>query len=230
MICNFWAVATEFFLIRHGFWVRETLLQTKAALIASLNLASFRLFLSKNKAFEQIHMFQIKSCAKQQLSSRSKLTTCLRKGRLLRFQLNSTATSDGGAQKLGNDLWQWPAWFWIDVNQSLQPDQSKNEKRFVWKPYRGLHWLDELWFSALRFFQQSATEKNHFPFYTVTDQASITWSWSSIQNLNFKFSLFCGSLPAWWALSKECVKRKYLSSNRNLCRMQQYVYRYEPVA
>ena len=126
-------------------------------------------------------------------SSRSELTTYLRKGRLLRFQLNSTATSDGGAQKLGNDPWQWLAWFWIDVSQSLQPDQSKNEwKEIVWKPYRGLHWLDELWFSALRFFQQSATEKNHFPFHTVTDQASITWSWSSIQNLNFKFSLFCG--------------------------------------
>ena len=35
-------------------------------------------------------------------SSRSKSTTCPRKGR--RFELNSTATSDGGAQKLGNDV------------------------------------------------------------------------------------------------------------------------------
>ena len=31
--------------------------------------------------------------------------TCRRQGRLLRFQSNSTATSDGGAQKLGFDLW-----------------------------------------------------------------------------------------------------------------------------
>ena len=38
-------------------------------------------------------------------SSRSKSTTCLRKGRLLRFESNNTATSDGGAQKLGNDVW-----------------------------------------------------------------------------------------------------------------------------
>ena len=37
-------------------------------------------------------------------SSRSKSTTCPRKGRLLRFESNSTATSDGGAQKLGNDV------------------------------------------------------------------------------------------------------------------------------
>ena len=38
-------------------------------------------------------------------SSRSKSTTCPRKGRLLRFESNSTATSDGGAQQLGNDVW-----------------------------------------------------------------------------------------------------------------------------
>ena len=37
-------------------------------------------------------------------SSRSKSTTCPRKGSLLRFESNSTATSDGGAQKLGNDV------------------------------------------------------------------------------------------------------------------------------
>ena len=38
-------------------------------------------------------------------SSRSKSSTCLRKGSLLRFESNSTATSDGGAQKLWNDVW-----------------------------------------------------------------------------------------------------------------------------
>ena len=38
-------------------------------------------------------------------SSRSKSTTCLRKMRLLRFESNSTATLDGGAQKLGNGVW-----------------------------------------------------------------------------------------------------------------------------
>ena len=36
-------------------------------------------------------------------SSRSKSTTCQRKGCLLRFELNSTA---GSAQRLGNDVWQ----------------------------------------------------------------------------------------------------------------------------
>ena len=37
-------------------------------------------------------------------SSRSVSTTCPRKGSLLRFESNSAATSDGGAQKLGNDV------------------------------------------------------------------------------------------------------------------------------
>ena len=48
--------------------------------------------------------------------------TCPRKGYLLRFESNSTATSDGGAQKLGNNVWQRLTWFWIDCNQSLQPN------------------------------------------------------------------------------------------------------------
>ena len=54
-------------------------------------------------------------------SSNSKLTTCLRKGHLLRFELNSTATSDGRAKKLGNDVWLL-AWFWANCNQRLQPN------------------------------------------------------------------------------------------------------------
>ena len=50
-------------------------------------------------------MFRIESCAMQLLSSRSKWTTSPRKGRLLRFEQNSTATSDASAQKLGNNVW-----------------------------------------------------------------------------------------------------------------------------
>ena len=37
-------------------------------------------------------------------SSRSKLTTCPRKEIFLRFESNSTAILDGGAQKLGNNV------------------------------------------------------------------------------------------------------------------------------
>ena len=80
----------------------EKLLPTKAAPIASLNLAIIHWSLSKiwhrNKT----------ACSESNpvQSSRSKSTTCPRKGSLLRFKSNSTATSDGGAQKLGNNVWR----------------------------------------------------------------------------------------------------------------------------
>ena len=38
-------------------------------------------------------------------SSRSKSITCPKKGHLLRFKSNNSATSDDGAQKLENDVW-----------------------------------------------------------------------------------------------------------------------------
>ena len=44
-------------------------------------------------------MLRVESCAKQQIDNLSRS-----EGRLLRFQSNSTATSDGGVQKLGNDV------------------------------------------------------------------------------------------------------------------------------
>ena len=56
-------------------------------------------------------------------SSRSKSMTCLKEENLLRFKLNSTETSNDCAQKLGNDVCRRLVWFWIDCNQSLQPNQ-----------------------------------------------------------------------------------------------------------
>ena len=47
--------------------------------------------------------------------------TCLRKGHLLRFESNSTATSKGSAKSLEQCL----EWFWISHNQSLQPMLSQ---------------------------------------------------------------------------------------------------------
>ena len=40
-------------------------------------------------------------------SCRSKLRTCLRNGRLLRSQLNSTTTSDGSEQKPESNVWHY---------------------------------------------------------------------------------------------------------------------------
>ena len=48
-------------------------------------------------SFSELYPVQSRGC---------KLKPCPRIGRLYRFQLNSTATSDGGTQKLGNNLWQ----------------------------------------------------------------------------------------------------------------------------
>ena len=41
---------------------------------------------------------------------------------VLRFELNSTVTSDGGAQKLGNDFWNYSESI---ANQSLQPNRPQ---------------------------------------------------------------------------------------------------------
>ena len=49
-------------------------------------------------------MFRIESCVKQHILIDESTTACSRKGRLLRFESNSTVTSDGGGQKLGNDV------------------------------------------------------------------------------------------------------------------------------
>ena len=67
--------------------------------IASSNLSIHNLSLSKNRNKSALILVQ---------STRSKLTSCQEKGRLLRFEKNGTdctATSDGSAQKLGNDVW-----------------------------------------------------------------------------------------------------------------------------
>ena len=56
-------------------------------------------------------------------SSRFKSMTCPKEENLLRFKLNSTETSNDCAQKLGNDVCRRLVWFWIDCNQSLQPNQ-----------------------------------------------------------------------------------------------------------
>ena len=95
-------------------------------------------------------------------SSKSKLTICPRKGRLLRFQSNSTATVEN----------------YLRHDQSLQPKQLQKIIDF-WKPCKVLHWLDQP--------RISIQSKLKIIIYSVTDQPSITWSWRSV--LNFKFSV-----------------------------------------
>ena len=91
-----------FFHVKWNFdGIGDNLLPSKAAPSAPLNIRSFiglwvKIWLRNKTAFSEYYPVQ---------SSRSELTTCPREGRLLRFELNSTVTSDGGEQKLWNNLW-----------------------------------------------------------------------------------------------------------------------------
>ena len=59
------------------------------------------------------------------------------------------------------------AWFWIDCNQSLQPNLSQM-KCNVWKPCSDQRWQDDLRFSIWRFFEQSSFVNNHLLCYWPT--------------------------------------------------------------
>ena len=95
-------------------------------------------------------------------SSRSKLTTCPRKGRLLRFESNSTATSDGGAQKLGND-----------VSHDAESIATKNCSQ-IGRKWNAMSERHELRFSIWRCFKQSAFVNNRLLYYWPTMHNSIS--------------------------------------------------------
>ena len=135
-------------------WILQELATNQSALIASLNLLIIRW------SWVKIGHRNKNTCSESILvqSSRSKSRTCPRKSWkvcLLRFQANSTATSDGDLQN------------WIDCNQSLQPNLSQM-RCDVLKPFRGTHWLDKLRFSIWSFFEQFSTQNNHLLSYWAT--------------------------------------------------------------
>ena len=140
-------------------------------------------------------------------------TTCPRTGSLLRFELNSTATSDGSAQKLCNNVWHdsesISEWFWINHNQGLQANRSQM-KCDVWRPCGDQRWQDKLWFSIWRFLSNLSLSTI---IYCVTDQPSITQSRRSVLISSYQFSLFWSWWAAQWALSKNCEKWKNFNSN-----------------
>ena len=145
-------------------------------------------------------------------SSRSKSRTWPRKGR--RFGLNSTATSDGEAQKLGNDVRRdsesiatkvcsqisskWNAMFQNHAVTSV--DRTSFDFRF-------------------EFFLQSAFVNIHLLCYWPTIFNLISKICPNFQAINSDFFEVNELLvSAWWALSKNCAKWKYFNSN--LCRMR----------
>ena len=108
-------------------------------------------------------------------SSRSKSTTCPRKGIQLTFQSKSTATSDGHAQNFGNNVWL-RLWLWHETESIANKVfsqighkwnavlESQVESCIAWTSF---DFRFEDFFSNLLF---------KIVIYCVTDQASITWS------------------------------------------------------
>ena len=104
IICKFWTATTHFlFLCEMKFLMRLARCSCRPKprpLLCSILLSVIgicvKLWHTNKTACSQSNPVQ---------SSRSKSTTCLRKGCLLTFKLHSTETSDGGVQKLGNDVW-----------------------------------------------------------------------------------------------------------------------------
>ena len=121
-------------------------------------------------------------------------------------QTNNTATSDGGAQRLGNDVWH-------DSESITTNVCSQIGNKWI-EMFKGQHWQDKLQLLILRFFEQSAFVNNHLLCY-----------WPFIHNLISKispkfcsqFSLVWGWWAALWAFSKKCAKCKFCNSN--LCAM-----------
>ena len=125
-----------------------------------------------------ISMLWIDSCAKQEISINA--SDLSEKKRLLRFKLISTATSDGGAQKLGNNVWH-------------------NSESIVTKVYSQ---IDCKWNVMFESHVVTSVDRTSFDFrfedflsnlplqtfiYCVTDQLSITQSRRYV--LNFKLSV-----------------------------------------
>ena len=101
MLCNhdFQAVTTDNFDVFH----KKSCLP-KQLLSSTHCFAKFQGIpqsLSKNRAQDNFTCCKLNPVQ----SSRSKSTTCPSKGLLLRFQQESTVTTDGDAEKLGKYLW-----------------------------------------------------------------------------------------------------------------------------
>ena len=113
-------------------------------------------------------------------SSRSKSTSCVRKGCQLKFQPSDFRWRSAKS-------WKWcQAWFWIDCNQSLQPNQLQM-KCDVWRPCSDQRWQDELWFLIWRLFEQSAFANIHLLCYWPTIDNSISKIYPQFQVISSHF-------------------------------------------
>ena len=135
-------------------------------------------------------------------SSRSISTTCPREGRLLRFESNSTATSDGGAQKLGNDVRRNSELISTKVcSQIGRKWNAMFETHVVTSVDRTTSIFNLKIFLAVCLCKHLSTVllTNH-PKHDLEDLSYIS---------SYQSSLFQGQWAALWALRKNCAKWKY---------------------
>ena len=211
MICKFQAVTGHICFLKWNLLHTKTLLQTKAAPIPCSIFWFLGVWVNiwhRNKAAcSELNPVQ---------SSRSKLTTCPRKGRMLRFELDSTATSDGGAQKLRNDV-------------SYDPESiaTKNCSQ-IGRKWNAMSERHELRFSIWRCFKQSAFVNNRLLYYWPTIHNSISKICPKFQVISSHFFEVDELLDEHWAkivqsenistpIYVECDKTYWVLLTKSLC-------------
>ena len=135
--------------------------------------------------------------------SRSKSMTYPRKGPLLRLESNSTVTSDGGAQKLRNDIWH--------DSESI-PTKVCSRIGRKWNAVFESHVVTSFYRTSFDFqFEDFWAICCLFAFV----KSYLMCYWPTIHNLILKMcpkfsksqsSLFQIQWAVWWALSKNCAK------------------------
>ena len=149
-------------------------------------------------------MFQIEFCVKQQIDYQDHHTTCPMKGRLLRFELNSTVTSDGDAQKLGND---------VRRDSELIATKFCSQNGCKWNTMFESYVVTIIDKTSFDFQFEDFLSNLLFEIiiYCVTDQPSIAQSQRSV--LNFKFSVltFLRSMSCPMSIEQKLCQVKYLT-------------------
>ena len=154
--------------VNFGLWQQRFFLYVKMKILAELTRSCYRqepcsIFQSFISLWIKIGNRNKSACciSNPVQSSRSKSTTCLRKGSLFRFQLDSTATSHGNEQQLENNLLHDSE---LIATKACSQISSKCNVMPCWN----LHWLDEFRYSIQRFVGQCDTKNNLLLCYWTT--------------------------------------------------------------
>ena len=208
MLCNFWAVTTDFFSCEVKFSMEfarfcKKLLPTKAGLIALLNLLIIWQSFYKNRLGHGNRSTCFKWNPVQ--SSWSKSRSCPRNGLLLRFQIFQCWCAKPWKLHFSELIvfkvfccqisCKWNAMFEGHVKNCID--------------WTSFHFLFKDFFSNMQM---------KIIIYCVTNQSSKTWYWKFV--LNFKFSLLTSlKLMCFWMSIEQKICWEKIS-NSNLCPIQ----------